>query len=95
MTTVHVIASGARTTIQDLGRPGWAHLGIPTSGAADRRSFTLANRLVGNAEGAPALETTLTGPTLRFGGSTIVALTGAAVEATLDGRTVGLHAPVP
>lgn len=95
MTTVDVIVAGPRTTIQDLGRPGWAHLGIPRSGAADRRSFTLANRLVGNAEGAPALETTLSGPTLRFSGTTTVALAGAPVEATLDGRSVGMHAPIP
>lgn len=94
MTAVEVLTPGPRTTIQDLGRPGWAHLGIPASGAADRRAFTLANRLVGNAEGAPALETTLTGPTLRFSAATIVALAGAPVDATLDGRSVGMHAPI-
>ena len=94
MRVVHVIAPGARTTIQDLGRPGWAHLGIPASGAADRRAFTLANRLVGNAEGAAALETTLSGPVLRFEAATTVALTGAPVDATLDGRAFGMHAPV-
>ena len=95
MTCVEVVVPGARTTIQDLGRPGFAHLGIPASGAADRRAFTLANRLVGNAEGAPALETTLSGPVLRFEAATTIALTGAPVEATLDGRTVGMHAPTP
>lgn len=94
MTAITVLAPGARTTIQDLGRPGFAHLGVPASGAADRRSFTLANRLVGNAEGAAALETTLSGPTLRFATATTVALAGAGVEATLDGRTVGMHAPI-
>lgn len=95
MTVVEVVEPGARTTIQDLGRPGWAHLGVPASGAADRRSFTLANRLVGNAEGAPGLETTLTGPTLRFGAATTIALAGAPVDATVDGRTIGMHAPIP
>lgn len=95
MSGIEVIAPGARTTLQDLGRPGFAHLGVPASGAADRRAFTLANRLVGNAEGAVALETTLSGPHLRFGSATTVALTGAPVEATLDGRLLGMHAPVP
>ncbi|MBO9534335.1 MAG: biotin-dependent carboxyltransferase family protein [Solirubrobacteraceae bacterium] len=92
---IEVVAGGARTTIQDLGRPGWAHLGVPASGAADRRAYTLANRLVGNAEGAPALETTLSGPVLRFGAATTIALTGAPVEATLAGRSISMHAPIP
>jgi biotin-dependent carboxylase-like uncharacterized protein len=79
MTTVEVISPGALTTIQDLGRPGWAHIGVPRSGAADRESLKLANQLVGNDHGAAALETTLTGPTLHAGGDTVVALTGAPV----------------
>ena len=90
---VEVIRPGARTTVQDLGRPGFADLGVPTSGAADLPAFTLANRLVGNGEGAPALETTLSGPTLRFAAPATVALTGAEVEATVDGRAVAMHAP--
>jgi biotin-dependent carboxylase-like uncharacterized protein len=93
--SIEVLVAGARTTLQDLGRPGFAHLGIPVSGAADRRSFTLANRLVGNAEGAPALETTLSGPVLRFSAATTVALTGAPAEATVDGRPIAMYAPIP
>ncbi|MFT4033970.1 MAG: biotin-dependent carboxyltransferase family protein [Patulibacter sp.] len=93
MSAITVIAGGARTTIQDLGRPGWAHLGVPGCGAADRAAFTLANRLVGNAEGAAALETTLSGPVLRFAAATTIALTGAIVDATLDQRPVAMHAP--
>jgi len=77
MTTVEVISPGALTTIQDLGRPGWAYVGVPRSGAADRKSFKGANLLVGNELGAAALETTMAGPRLRFGGPTTVALTGA------------------
>ncbi len=80
MTTVEVLSPGALTTIQDLGRPGWAHIGVPRSGAADRPALRLANRLVGNNERAPALETTLIGPRLRFHGPTVVALTGATVD---------------
>ena len=88
-----VLDAGGRTTIQDLGRPGHGHLGVPPSGAADRASFTLGNRLVGNAEDAPALETTLRGPTLRFERAATVVLTGARVDATLDGRPIAMDAP--
>ncbi|MBJ7471246.1 MAG: biotin-dependent carboxyltransferase family protein [Solirubrobacteraceae bacterium] len=93
-TLAEVIDAGSRTTIQDLGRPGHAHLGVPPSGAADRASLTLANRLVGNAEGAPALETTLRGPTLQFLRAATIALTGARVDATLDARPVAMDAPL-
>lgn len=88
MTRVEVITAGALTTIQDLGRPGWAHVGVPRSGAADRPALILANRLVGNPEGAAALETTLTGPWLRFHGPTVVALAGAPV------RTLPMQEPI-
>jgi biotin-dependent carboxylase-like uncharacterized protein len=80
MTTVEVLSPGPLTSIQDLGRPGWAHIGVPRSGAADRPALRLANRLVGNHERAPALETTLIGPGLRFDGPAVVALTGATVD---------------
>jgi biotin-dependent carboxylase-like uncharacterized protein len=91
MTRIEVISSGALTTVQDLGRPGWAHVGVPRSGAADRPALRLANRLVGNDVGAPALETTLTGPRLRADGRAVVALTGAPVEATVGERPVPMH----
>ncbi len=89
-----ILDAGARTTFQDLGRPGHSHLGVSPSGAADRASFKLGNRLVGNAEDAPALETTLRGPTLRFARAATVVLTGARVDATLDGRPVAMNSPV-
>lgn len=88
MTRIEVLAPGALTTIQDLGRPGWAHIGVPRSGAADRDALRLANRLVGNAEGAAALETTLAGPRLRFAGTALVAITGAPVSATVNGLNI-------
>src|SRR5579875_3034739 len=94
MTSVTVLAPGALTTIQDLGRPGWAHIGVPRSGAADRESLRLANRLVGNADGAAALETTLMGPRLRFDGPATVALTGAPVEARAGDRHLPMNEPV-
>ena len=77
---------GLLTTVQDLGRPGLAHLGVPTAGAADRRAFGLANRLVGNPPEAAALEITVAGPELELETGAFLALTGGRAEATLDGR---------
>jgi biotin-dependent carboxylase-like uncharacterized protein len=94
MRTVEVISPGPLTTLQDLGRPGWAHIGVPRSGAADRRSFLRANLLVRNPPQAPALETTLVGPKLRFNADTIVALTGAQVTASVGNRDLPMDAAV-
>jgi biotin-dependent carboxylase-like uncharacterized protein len=91
---IEVLDPGALTTVQDLGRPGWAHLGVPRSGAADTRSLRLANRLVANPDGAAALETTLVGPRLRLTADAMVAITGATVDARAGDRTVPMNAPV-
>jgi biotin-dependent carboxylase-like uncharacterized protein len=91
---IEVVHPGALTTIQDLGRPGFAHLGVPRSGAADRDSLRLANRVVGNDEGAGALETTLAGPRLRFSGPARTALAGAPVRARILGAESGREAPM-
>lgn len=80
-----VIDAGPLTTIQDGGRTGWAHLGVPRAGAADHRSAALANRLVGNEPTAAVLESTLAGPTLRVGSDRQVAVTGARATITVDG----------
>jgi biotin-dependent carboxylase-like uncharacterized protein len=77
MTKIEIVQPGLLTTVQDGGRPGLAHLGVPPSGAADAVSFELGNRLVGNPPGAAALEATLAGPTLRFDGQATIAVTGA------------------
>jgi biotin-dependent carboxylase-like uncharacterized protein len=94
---VEVVDPGAFTTVQDLGRPGWAHLGVPRSGALDAPALGLANRLVGNAETGAALETTLTGIVLRSAVATAVAVTGARCDVRVDGRaaTWGSAVPVP
>ncbi|HEY1917518.1 MAG TPA: biotin-dependent carboxyltransferase family protein [Streptosporangiaceae bacterium] len=89
MVTIRVERPGALTTVQDGGRPGLAHLGVPRSGALDPVAHRLANRLVGKPETAPVLETTLTGVALAFNGfdgSLAVAVTGAAAPVTVDGR---------
>ncbi len=77
MSAVRVLRAGPLTTFQDLGRPGYAHLGVPPSGAVDPDALRLGNRLVGNPPGTAALEGTLVGPRLRFDGPATVALTGA------------------
>jgi antagonist of KipI len=69
---------GLLTTVQDLGRPGWAAFGVPVAGALDEEALRLANRLVGNAEGAGALEITLVGPVLRVSGALDVAVVGGS-----------------
>ncbi len=69
--------------MQDLGRPGYAHLGISASGAADALSLRAGNLLVGNAEGAAALEMTLAGGMFEFESAAVVALTGADFEASI------------
>ncbi len=94
-----VLEPGLLTTVQDLGRPGRSALGVAPSGAADPLSLVLANRLVGNPDGAAALETTLTGAALRSEGPSLVALTGAPTAAVVEGpggaRPVPFGAPVP
>lgn len=72
-----VEAPGLLTTVQDLGRPGFAHLGVSASGAADALALRAGNRLVGNDENTPALEMTLAGGTFRFEQDAVVALAGA------------------
>lgn len=76
------------TTVQDLGRPGRYSIGMPPSGAMDQYSYLLANLLVGNAEGAAALEATYVGPTLEFSDDRIVAVTGGDAAVTLNGEPV-------
>ncbi|HEX3783411.1 MAG TPA: biotin-dependent carboxyltransferase family protein [Pseudonocardiaceae bacterium] len=91
---VTVLATGPQTLVQDLGRPGFAHLGVPPSGALDRPALRLANRLVGNAESAAGLEVLLGGLRLRAVGSCMIAVTGPSTSVTVDGRERGTHAPI-
>ncbi|WP_327328003.1 biotin-dependent carboxyltransferase family protein [Streptomyces sp. NBC_01210] len=91
---IEILKPGPLTTVQDLGRHGYASLGVSTSGAADRGSLRLANRLVGNAEVAAGLELTYGGLSVRFHTLTTIALTGAPCPATLDGRTIAANGPV-
>lgn len=84
MSGIEVHSPGALTTVQDLGRPGFGPIGVSPAGAADPVSLRLGNRLVGNGEGAAALEMTLVGGAFLFRGPAVAALAGSDFGATLD-----------
>ncbi len=94
--TIDVLDPGVQTTVQDWpGRVGYWNVGVPPSGPMDALALRLANRVLGNPEGAAALECTATGPTLRFQTVADIALAGAAMDATLDGEPVPFWQAVP
>ncbi|WP_406195803.1 biotin-dependent carboxyltransferase family protein [Kitasatospora sp. NBC_01560] len=93
-TVLEVVRPGPLTTVQDLGRRGVAHLGVPRAGALDAPALRAANRLVGNEPGAAALETTLGGVAVRADGPVLVAVTGAPCEVRVNGRPAAWGAPV-
>lgn len=90
---LRVVAAGAFTTVQDLGRPGRAALGVSRSGALDRAALRIGNRLLGNDEGAAALEIVMGGFTARAETDTWVCVTGGLAEIGVDGRPVSAYAP--
>ena len=81
------------TTLQDMGRPGWRHMAVPLSGAADQRSLGLTNICLGNPINAGALECTLNGPTLKFLRPATFAIGGADMNACLNGTPINLYTP--
>ncbi|NWG00375.1 MAG: biotin-dependent carboxyltransferase family protein [Thermoanaerobaculaceae bacterium] len=85
MTDLLVHRPGLLTTVQDLGRPGLGRFGVSPSGAMDPFALRIANRLLGNADDAPALEVTGVGAEIEFLGAAAFALAGANLGATLDG----------
>lgn len=91
---VEVLAPGPLTTVQDLGRPGQAQLGVGTSGACDRAALRRANRLVGNPEAVAGLEMTLGGLVLRARGRLVVAITGAPGPVRVDGLPAAMDVPL-
>jgi len=94
MRSLHVLSPGLLTTVQDLGRTRWRHLGVAHTGALDADAVRLANRLAGNGAGAAALEMTLRGPTLRFDAPAHIAMIGASVVARFEGERVPCGRPV-
>lgn len=89
-----VVQPGPLTTVQDNGRPGLGHLGIGASGAADRGSYRLVNRLVGNREDDAVLEVTLGGLAVRAEGDLLIAVTGAPCPITVRGIGYGSNGPI-
>ena len=93
-TLMQVDQPGMFTLVQDLGRYGWQRFGVPANGAMDERAHRIANALVGNDHDAATLECTLTGPTLRFTRNTLIAVAGADMVVTADGKRVPLNRAV-
>ncbi len=86
--SIRVIKPGLQSTIQDLGRHGYAHYGISASGAADCFSLRIGNLLVGNPEDSSGIEMTLLGGTYKFEDEAFIALCGSIFDATLDGKPI-------
>jgi antagonist of KipI len=84
--TIHVLRPGIETTVEDLGRPGWAHLGVPRGGAMDPSALAAANLLVGNPPSAAGLEVLGGGLVLQAEGELLVARTGASAPARIGPR---------
>ncbi len=89
-----ILSPGLFTSVQDSGRAGLRHLGVPQSGAADRLSLACANAALGNPLGASALEATLTGPTLKFECDVSFCIAGADMSAALNDKTIPLYQPI-
>ncbi|KUI35903.1 allophanate hydrolase [Mycobacterium sp. IS-1590] len=91
-TTLEILRSGPLALVEDLGRPGLAHMGVGHSGAADRRSHTLANRLVANPGDRATIEVTFGGLAARVhGGDIAIAVTGADTDPSVDGVLFGTN----
>ncbi len=87
--SIDVLDAGAQTTVQDYpGRVGFWNVGVPPSGPMDALAFRFANRLVNNPESAAGLECMMTGPTVRFNSATEIAITGADMQAEVNGLRV-------
>jgi urea carboxylase len=92
---IDVLIPGPLTTVQDLpGRLGYWHVGVPPSGPFDSVSFGEANLAIGNPAGAPGLEVTAGGLTVRFSAPSVVCVTGAPVPVTVDGAPAPMWEPV-
>lgn len=92
---IEVLRAGRLNSVQDRGRSGFRHLGICQAGALDQTALAIANKLVGNAIDAAALEMTLGPCTLRFAVDTRIAIGGADFAATLDGKSLALWWSAP
>lgn len=86
-----ILSDSLNTCVQDLGRKGYRSYGVPISGAMDKYSAILANKLLNNEEGASVLEMTLTGPKILFEDHTLMVLTGADMSPMLNGEPIMMN----
>jgi biotin-dependent carboxylase-like uncharacterized protein len=91
---LEILDGGVSTTVQDLGRFGQYHIGMPPAGAMDQYAHKLGNYLVGNDEDAATLEMTYGGADVKFHEDAVIALTGSGMPATLDGEDVPMNQTV-
>ena len=91
MGSLTVIKSGFMSTIQDRGRIGYRRIGVPVSGAMDTKSMRDANKIVGNAESTPVVEHTFYGGIYLFNTISIISITGASCNPTINGRLVNQY----
>ena len=92
---IEILHGGTQTTVQDNGRHGLRHLGIPSSGAADKLSFALANWMAGNSWDTPAIECALGGLHIRFLSATTIGLAGAEMWAQINGQNINSFSSIP
>ena len=91
--SITLVRPGLFTTVQDVGRWGYQSEGVPVSGAMDSVAHRTANALVGNHRSAATLEVTLVGPEIRVEHAATIALAGADLSATVDGKPVPVNQP--
>jgi biotin-dependent carboxylase-like uncharacterized protein len=92
---IEVIKPGIYSTIQDKGRLGYAHLGIPPSGAIDGISYHLANAVLGNDDNDAVIEITFGGAEFKFHIHTAISLTGGDYTATINGQKIPMNQLIP
>lgn len=83
-----ILSAGMYTSIQDLGRKGFRSYGVPISGAMDKYSAILANKLLNNEENLPVMEITIIGPQIYFEDNTLIVITGAQISPKLNGKPI-------
>ena len=86
-----ILSEGMHSSIQDLGRKGYRSFGVPISGAMDKYSFILANKLLNNDENSPALEMTSIGPKIMFEDHSLIVLTGADMSPSINGSPIKMN----
>ncbi len=86
-----ILSDSIQTSVQDLGRKGYRSFGVPISGAMDKYSAILANKLLNNEENLPVLEITMSGPKIMFEDHTLFVLTGADLSPELNGVAIQMN----